>query len=1063
MAMSPASPWLMHLRALPSPQPHNDREPHIRTGTHLRVQTHPWLGLPAAPFLIWRARVRPGQGGVDWRRDVLFMDQDMKVLTPPFELHEGMRVTARPLVQGEVCIYAQVVAGQRRRTGNITATAYVTTPEGKEPAGVIRQPPHAFGAPGLVEVELTGEGVVRGMAWLAQELPERLDFEPVDVLALPHLGGPRYLSIAGAPARAEARVGEQAPKRRPLQETTGRVSPGDAPSFDPTEEQQRVRSLVDQGDDTISDDLDSLINDTDASPWAQTISHDVDEVSGAQGENRRQVTMHRMARVLQSQLDPGAAAWLGYKGLDPSANQADPTVVIYVVEGYFRVPSPGELPGVHPHLLRLMHQTLRSSTRFRDPSRLADTLERRLQGFRGHQLEDKYRRLFKPDGELVGMTAMAAVHLQATPEPPQAPRVQRTQHQGWLPALAPEARREVSIRVHGVGAGHALAAEKTTSGSGGGDSSLNPANRFDTRLPLVLGEPPENDEQDEPAAGPGQGDLFDRRGAAASIRYAVAQQDPFGRWSKWHSAMNEPAPRPRPPRPVLRATYSQPDAPATEGGMLRIAVNVPPRDTLAPGGYLLAALRVEIVDHDGGTDIHEEPLPDAMQVSQELEELVFKREGPVLDRAESDRRITLRASWLDTEGRSSEESEPQTLRLHDPRAPEQLAVPDKLLYAARPDVNGIAWVEHTWPADATASRHAVYYSDENRLHAHLQQGGDSGEQQLLEDIEAAETIAERATLYRNNPGLFPEHLFERLDDVVEDLPGGNKGFRHALSGSLRVLNFYRISAESASGGREPLESLPLLVKGIPSDVPPAKPRLEVSPVLPENNQGDYAALLRVTLADSPTPGARWRLRRSSLSAQDPLRMPLVTAGDLPSADGGSRQQAEVTDDGPVAIAPDARLKPWVQYDWVVEVQGQHLPGSKEAGAPVKGLWSRPSDPATVILVPPEPPAKPEEVELITTAADGAGYEVSVQFAHPETLSGGTMGSYVARLFRKTPGGRTEALPEQGLSGNGPFTVPAVAAADGDDGAPYGTRYTLMVVDPLGRAGPAEEITLEEGP
>ena len=164
--------------------------------------------------------------------------------------------------------------------------------------------------------------------------------------------------------------------------------------------------------------------------------------------------------------------------------------------------------------------------------------------------------------------------------------------------------------------------------------------------------------------------------------------------------------------------------------------------------------------------------------------------------------MRLVAVWRDTVGIASVESEPQVLTLRDPRPPAQITVPDALQYSGRPDVMGLSMVEYTWNTTPSQANFAVYYTDENRLVASLADAPSGSDAAALRDALAGTSDpAARATLLRSRAHLFAGHLFERLQDVVSDAGPSRKTFRHAVSGSLRVLNLYRLAAESSSNAR----------------------------------------------------------------------------------------------------------------------------------------------------------------------------------------------------------------------------------------------------------------------
>src|SRR5262245_8456240 len=87
-----------------------ETEPHAQRGNHIRVNTHPRLGLPVAPFIIWRFDAHDSTR-VTFRETGTFIDSHGRVLTTPFTLTVDNPVVAYiPLLPGEWCIWARVLA-----------------------------------------------------------------------------------------------------------------------------------------------------------------------------------------------------------------------------------------------------------------------------------------------------------------------------------------------------------------------------------------------------------------------------------------------------------------------------------------------------------------------------------------------------------------------------------------------------------------------------------------------------------------------------------------------------------------------------------------------------------------------------------------------------------------------------------------------------------------------------------------------------------------------------------------------------------------------------------------
>ena len=483
-----------------------------------------------------------------------------------------------------------------------------------------------------------------------------------------------------------------------------------------------------------------------------------------------------------------------------------------------------------------------------------------------------------------------------------------------------------------------------------------------------------------------------------------------------------------------------------------VKIALPDKESLAPGSHLLDRLRLKVVDNVASTtDFYHVNEASKFFEEDDVDTFFVKINftGPLLQPTEQ-RRLHITAFWINTQNILSAESEAQRLLLTDPRPPAQVVLPDQLQYAARPDVTGLSWVEYRWTPASGQNNFGIYYSDENRVRAYLE---DESETTLLENLDNAANAAARATLYRSIENIIPDYLFERLRDVNVSFSSGDKGFRHGVSGSLRILNFYKVAAEAATGAKPVLQDLPILVYGVPNSDAPSRPTLVVTPDEPVGMDPDYVAKVSITLDPGVTPGETWRLRRSSVESYSAWKMPIVDIGPLSSIDEGSGLQvADVRDTGPVQISASAILKPWVRYSWVAEIQGAPESGSVEAGQIVPGRWSKASDPVSLILLPDSPPQAVSVDGVSSVAvADGFG-DVEITLNHPDALDGGAVGNYTLRVMRRNSANSVlTILREQTLTGSGPFTVSGLVDDDPAEAVPEDTEYLLELIDPLGRA------------
>jgi hypothetical protein len=363
-------------------------------------------------------------------------------------------------------------------------------------------------------------------------------------------------------------------------------------------------------------------------------------------------------------------------------------------------------------------------------------------------------------------------------------------------------------------------------------------------------------------------------------------------------------------------------------------------------------------------------------------------------------------------------------------------------------------VEHRWTPPAEPPLYAVYYTDENRIRSHLETESETA---VLEAIDAAPNAAARAGVLRANQGLLPDHLFERIDDVVQPFNSGQIGFRHGVSGSLRILSGYKIAAESPNGGKPDLRALDILFFGVPNSDPPPRPTLRIRPGVPETGEPDYVAAIDIDLVAGVTEGQTWRLRRTRGAASPVTALPVVTTGVMGPKDAATGiQTARYRDAGPVQIAPTAQLQPWVRYAWVAEIQGAPESGSEATGRAVPGRWSQPSDPVYLTLVPSAPPEAPGFDRFNGSAAPGGLSNVLLRLTHPGPVDGASMGRFRLRVSRRLPGEAMVILSEEDLDPRPPLTAPGGGE---DEVVPFGAEYRVVLIDPVGRASAALAVTL----
>ena len=633
------------------------------------------------------------------------------------------------------------------------------------------------------------------------------------------------------------------------------------------------------------------------------------------------------------------------------------------------------------------------------------------------------------------LTTVACATIQHPPDHPPPPALDTPVNGPWVPAVPPDALREVDTEVGGLVPGALLAWARR---DGLTITSLNPLDPDGNALPVAVAPTPSS-------SAPGEGELHDNTAPPQAVEYRAAQADWFGRWSGWAEVTAAAGVRPLPPRPVVTAfytpaTYGTPVPSGTLAGSVLVQVPYPHVESLSPGSRLLDHLLVTV---DGVTSTLPAPTgtpPDDVAVTVA---------GPALVRCER-RTIAITARWVDTAGVQSVESESFGLLCLDPRPPDHVTLPNTLQYSSRPDVSGKARVMLSWATSSGQTRFRIFYTDETMLQAKLGTvAADTGDprraqaQAILASLTDGMSAPDRAAVFRAQSTFFTREWWDQLNDKPVEASGPTASFEHELSGALRVLSFYRVVAISQSNVEVDFPDSPMAAFGIPNSQPPSKPVLRAN-LDPDAPAGQ--ARLHVRVPPGSLPAAGYRLRRSSTTSADPLHMAVAVTGTVDApASGSAGQDFDVIDLGPTAVS-DAPLRYWVRYTWRVEVQGSAEPGG---GPP--GDWSQASDPATTMLVPPDAPLAATNV----VASSAGSSAVALSWQHPDALLGGSAGHYSLEVFRTLPGEHGKlafsilADAPQADGGRAPDRTGSFTWTDPGP-VPAGTTYQVVVIDPIGR-------------
>ena len=1035
---------------------HDPADPHLAKGGHVRLFPNPALGLPIAPIAVSRSTLNTDLLQRASRHDIEWRDSNGIVQTPPFTVVPGNPVFGiLPPLPGARCLWIQVDMTPQRIFGPIDPRVLTGNTLGNQlqPAGgftlggnilggnvitgrigdIIRpiflghlelaqmEPsllgpavvqsrsvaPYMLAASQIARIRIAGSGVVRGVTWLDVSALKGDTGKPWKLWSLPHANAPRYLSLPTGDSLAKDRIAEGAPQREALYDAPA-TSPATAPVFANAVDHDVTRVLKRfEGD--LKDALDRLVSDL-SLPQAALFNPVVsrDDITGNVVGT---INVNLLAAVQLASIDPGMARWLGMADVDGDvANLPPGTLALYWIDSWW------DAAAMPPQGLfgRLLGNSLAASQA--DIAVFQKTFDAKLPGA-----------VKTP----VNLGTVVPLIVGVPPDRPARPGLGALASGAWNTNLVPPAAaRQVMVPLSGLTAANVLAFARVEAG---GPVALHETGPDGGKLPISAALLPD-------ALAPGQGEVYDRLAPPDATSYRLAQADWFGRWSEWSQGLAAAAIRPRPPRPVPELFYTQPPIPDPMhsdplSGSLRIRIAVPQPVQLPPGSLLVTTLELTL---DG------QP-PELIAVTDV--EIDLTRDGPPLARCGTGT-VTMTARWQDSAGQFSDPSPGISRLIKDPRPPAAVVMPEILSYGSRPDVTGKSRIQLRWMNSPGQATTRVYQSDETTLLTVLETAG-AGTATIRAAIAAAPNPAARAAIFVANKALFGRSAFELINPDQFTAAA----FEHKVSGSLRVLVFYRIVPVSAANVEGPIGDSALVPYGIPNSGPPATPLLAVKPVF-EATAPQVQASVIIRVPQGPVQASEYRLRRSAVESRITERMPIARTGSVPplAAGAGPEAMQEVTtlrDTGGNELQSPGVLLPWTAYSWAVEVRGAPEPGSS-----VPGEWSPPSAAVTTAIIPPGPPTAPQDGQW-----DGA---LAVSFTHPDPLRGGSMGAYAIDLYAQPPGGHmafvavlsADATAANGgrqpdRSGRFGFTL-AVAPASG-------TIFRAMITDPAGRTSPPSAV------
>ena len=810
--MSSLAPqWLFGAQAIDSAG-----NPHLSKGVHLRLFFSQQLGLPAFPFQVYRLNLGQGAKEFAQRTDITWIDSHGVVLTAPFSVTPDNPVTGwLPAANVATCCWIEVLAVPTTlplplpghpplpvpapghppvinvpgavpipvpvpipppvmlRQG-LRVDAVITTPRGPGIVASCAVPPYRLAASRIDRIVLTGRGAVRGVRWLAAEDVKAR--EPWRRLALPIPQGIRYTGIPNAEDEAKSRVIRGAPPRESLMDVPNVPNPASAPPIAVPDAVEWLR--VDTRRPELMGYLDRLLNDLSAP------ASDLVDPRDVFNENAMQVghfDVNLLGTVMNGSVDPGFARLLGFGDVDETVAAAPGEVVCYVIRGWWD----RDATCVNPLILAMLPPTAYLDVG-KGPDKSPESVKNGYLDF----------------------LAVACATIGVPPAVPGPPALGATIAGPWMPTH-PLEEREIQIPASGLKPAAMIAFARS---NGPSFDPLNEKGPDGRNLPIAPSIPPD-------ATDTSRGIFYDRHAPPPAVQYRIAQTDWFGRWSGWSQVNAAAGVRPAPPRPNPTVFYTPPafGMPVSGGslaGTVLVKVPVPLLEAMAPGSLPLASLQVLL---NGSTTVN--PLTAAPGTDFEL---TFA--GPALARCATGS-LTVTTWWLNTGNVTSQPSQTISRAITDPRPPEQVVIPNTLAYGSRPDVTGKSRIDLRWTATSTQKRFRIFFTDETTLKTRLERMVDRNEpgkvraQSILDAAAATSTPQDRAAVYVANKDFFTRDMFELLTHDPLSAPG----FVHQVSGSLRVLVFYRIVAVSDGNVEAAFAGSEMTPFGIPNSGAPAAP------------------------------------------------------------------------------------------------------------------------------------------------------------------------------------------------------------------------------------------------
>jgi hypothetical protein len=896
--------------------------------------------------------------------------------------------------------------------------------------------PWQMAASRIERVRVEGSGEILGVSWLdAKRFASSLNVTPWRMWSLPVPSGQAYSNIGSFSADADARVSRGAPKRLAMYDALT-STPATAPSiFNPgATDVARMAVLSAQPKAWLN----KIINSGTTLPYKAT---DIQQIKDDQKPDIGKATINCLSAVLSACIDASMARCLGFADVDDQPPGDGQSVIAYIIRGAWQL----NLAAVNddPDWKNTIPQAA-----------YVDNLSSILPpGAIPHP---------KQQGPYLDMYTVAVASKAKPGLRPEPPALKTVVARPWVPLTPPAAEREMVIRVEGLAgaAGVAMARKE-----GIALKRINPSLPNSSVGVALIPSPPGDTTQ------AGVSDFFDRHATPTVTGYRFAQCDWFGRWSEWAEIGASIGARPKPPRPVLTFDYTPPP-PTMNGsvvplsGTILLKLPIPKPETLPPGSLALSKIEVDL----NGV-VTEKTLPSPLPADNHLQVALT---GPAIPRA-GIAMASIVARWVNFANVKSDNSETIERKLWDPRPAEGVNLSFSLEYGSRPDITGKSRMELRWTRTGVQKRFRVFYADETTIISAIERIKAEGPANLkpeailiLDELKKKKTMFDRATLFKDHRSFLSRDMFELLTSTpIEAGAQDQVRFVHQVSGSLRVLSFFRIVSVTEANAESDFASSLLIPYAVPNSPRPAQPLIDVeqlltdapvslratarvkTDILPPQPLGEPAVSVSIRVPLGTAEAVGYRLRRSSSAATDPMRMPVVRTGLVPPPLNGDMQQVVLTDTNADATAgTPGKLRFWNTYMWRAETRAAKEPVT---GAP-EGEWSPASAPVSLTLIPPDPPQPVMDLSIVVDPKTRA---LDIVCTHPVRLDGGAIGRYKLDVYRQRPGERemylksifADAPPASGgQDSNGQIRI-----RDAGSAIPRGTRYRIIVVDPMGRS------------